>query len=118
MRRVPASRRIAAGPNVWVMSASCPSGMRVPSWPSIRSVRIASKRVAPVVAKPHDQVEAPLPDPDLRVLLADEADPDRSNHVARRQADARRRLAIDGDLQLRQAGELLRAQVGDARRRP
>ena len=38
----------------------------------------------------------------------------RADHVARRQADARRRLAIDGDLQLRQSGELLRPQIGDA----
>ena len=43
MRRVPASRRMAAGPNVCVTSASWPSGIFRPSWPSMSSVRIASK---------------------------------------------------------------------------
>ncbi len=42
MRRVPASRRMAAGPNVCVMSASWPSGIRVPSCPSMSNVRMAS----------------------------------------------------------------------------
>ena len=65
MRRVPASRRIAAGPKVCVISASWPSGIFVPSWPSISSVRIASNVVAAIVAQADDQVEAPLSDPDL-----------------------------------------------------
>ena len=90
----------------------------MPSWPSMSSVRIASKRVAAIVPQAHHEVEAPLADPDLRCLFADQTDPHRANHVARRQPDARGRLPVHRDLQLRQPRELLRAKVGDARRRP
>ena len=69
------------------------------------------ERVPPIVPKPHDEVEASLPDPDLRPLFAHETDPHRSNHVAWRQPDARGRLPIHRDLELWQSRELLGAKV-------
>ena len=72
------------------------------------------ERVPTVVAKPQHQVETPLPDPNLRSLLADEPDTDRSNHIARSKPDARCRLAVHRDLQLRQSCELLGTKVRQA----
>ena len=71
------------------------------------------ERVPAIVPKAHHEVEAPLSDPDLRRLLADETDPHRSNHIARRQSDARCRLPVHGDLQLRQSRELLGTKVSE-----
>ena len=92
IRRLPASRRMDAGPNVCSMRASWPSGMRVPSWPSISSaprVALTSRRAAS--SQPHHEVEPALADPDLRHLLADQPDPHGVDDVAGREADARRR---------------------------
>ena len=69
---------------------------------------------APVVLEPHDEVEAPLPEPHLRLLLADEPDPDGANHVPRREPDAGDGMAVDAEPKLREAGQLLDAQVRDA----
>ena len=57
--------------------------MRVPSWPSTSSARIALDVAAAVVLQAHDEVEAALADPDLGALLADEADAHGADHVAR-----------------------------------
>ena len=70
--------------------------------------------VAPIVAEANDEIEPALTDPDLRLLFSHQADSHGSNHVTRRQADACRGFAVDGDLQLRQPGELLCPQVRDA----
>ena len=72
------------------------------------------ERVPPIVAQPNDEIEATLADPDLRLFFTNQADSDGSNDVPRRQPHPRGRLAIDRDLQLREARELLRPQVGNA----
>ena len=97
-----------------MISASCPSGIlrAVVAVDEQRADRVEA--VAPIVAQAHDEIEPALTDPDLRRLFPDQPDPHGADHVAWRQADARGRLAVDGDLQLRQAGQLLRAQIGDA----
>ena len=97
MRRLPASRWIVPSPNVCSIVASLPSGMRLPSWPSISSVESVVGVAAEVGREPHDEVEAPLADPHLGDLLAGEADPDGVDHVAGREADARGRIAVDLD---------------------
>ena len=77
IRRVPASRRIAAGPKVWVIVGELPErnlGAVVPI-DEQRPDRV--EVVAPVVAQPHDEIEAALADPDLGCLFADQADSDR-----------------------------------------
>src|SRR5439155_13507782 len=69
---------------------------------------------SPVVLKPHDEVKAPLPEPHLRLVLADEPDPDSANHVPRREPDAGDGMAVDAEPKLREPGQLLDAQVRDA----
>ena len=71
---------------------------------------------APVVPQTHHQVEPALAAPHLGAFLANQAHPDGANHVARGQAHARRGLTIDGDLQLRQAGQRLGTQICQAAR--
>jgi hypothetical protein len=44
--------------------------------------------------KAQDEVEPSLPDPDLRELLADQADADGADDLAWLEPDARRRLAL------------------------
>src|SRR5688572_33211880 len=70
--------------------------------------------VASVITQTYDEIEAPLADPDLRLLFADQADAHRSHDVSRRQSDSGCGVAIDGNLQLRQTGQLLRSQTDDA----
>jgi hypothetical protein len=70
--------------------------------------------VAAIVAQADDEVETALAEPDLRLLFTDQPDSHRANRVPRNETDARRRFTIDGNLQLRQPGELLGAEIGDA----
>ena len=114
MRRVPASRRIDAGPERLLnLAPAGRAGSCVPSWPSISSVRMAVEVVAAVVPQADDQVEAALPDPDLR------RPPRRPGRCARARITSpgasptrAAACAVDRDLQLRQAGQRLGAQVG------
>ena len=89
--------------------ASCPSGILVPSCPSISIVRIALRLSRRSSRSLDDEVEPALAHPNLRRLLTDQTDPDRSDDVSRRQANSRRRLSVDGDLQLRQTRQFFRA---------
>ena len=94
---------MAAGPNVWVHVGELPERnlAAVVAVDEQRADGVEGCRGDRRAAGPRGRTA--LAEPDLRLLLADEADSDRADHVARRQADARRGLAVDGDLQLRQA---------------
>ena len=72
------------------------------------------ERAPLVVAKTDDEIVAALSLPDLRSLFADEADTHGVDDVAGREADASGGITIDGDLQLRQPGQLLRTHISQA----
>src|SRR5215203_1312128 len=67
-----------------------------------------------VILQADDEVETPLADPDLRDLLAGQPDPHGLDHLSGPEARPGGALAVHGDADLGQAGELLRPQVRDA----
>ena len=110
MRRVPASRRIAARGQTLRHVSELSQWNAGPSWPSINSVRIASS-VSRRSSRGAQKIESPLSYPDLEASSPTSPIPPLESHHGR-QSTARTPPG-SGDLQLWQARELLGTKVSE-----